>query len=283
MKTHDSISRRSFLALAASAPLAVAAQRGKSLPVGLELYSVRGELANDLMGTVRAVGKMGYEGVEFYSPYFQWTPAYARDVKKLLDDLGIRCFSTHNGAESFTRQNLPRAIELNQRIGSKFIVMASAGEVKGLDGWKRVADTLSVAAEKAKSAGLSVGYHNHQLEFRSVEGRRPMEVIAGGTPKEVMLQLDVGTCVEVGSDPVAWIEQNPGRIKSIHCKDWSRDPAVSYSVLLGEGAVPWKKVFQAAETAGGTEYYLIEQEGSAYTELDTARRCLENYRKLRAS
>jgi sugar phosphate isomerase/epimerase len=283
MKTHHSITRRSFLALTAAAPLAVAAQKARSLPVGLELFSVREELGKDLMGTVRAVAKMGYEGVEFYSPYFQWTPAYAQEVRKLLDDLGIRCFSTHNGAESFAPQNLPRAVELNHAIGSRFIVLASAGEVKSLDGWKTVAETLNRAAEKVKSEGLGVGYHNHQLEFRPVEGRRPIELLAADTSRDVMLQLDVGTCVEVGADPVAWIEKNPGRIKSVHCKDWSRDPAVGYKVLFGDGAAPWKKIFEAAERTGGVEYYLIEQEGSAYPELETARRCLENYRKLRAS
>lgn len=283
MKPDTAVTRRSFIAMAAAAPLAAAVQQSGHVPVGLELYSVRGELGKDLVGTVRAVAKMGYEGVEFYSPYFEWTPAYAKDVRKLLDDLGIRCFSTHNGDESFTPENLPRAMDLNQTIGSKFIVMASAGEVKGLDGWKAVADTLNRAAEKTRSQGLGVGYHNHQLEFRPVEGRRPIEIIAGNTSQDIMLQLDVGTCVEVGSDPVAWIEKNPGRIKSIHCKDWSPDPDKGYKMLFGEGDAPWKRIFQAAEKSGGVQFYLIEQEGSAYSELDTASRCLANFRKLRAS
>ncbi len=283
MKKHDSISRRSFLVTAAAVPLVAAARQGKRVPVGLELYSVRDELGKDLMGTVRTVAKMGYDGVEFYSPYFEWTPAYAKDVRKLLDDLGIRCFSTHNGEESFTPANLPRAIELNQIIGSKIIVMASAGEVSGLDGWKGVADTLNRAAGKVKPLGLSVGYHNHQTEFKPVEGRRPIEVIAAKTTRDVVLQLDVGTCVEVGSDPVAWITQNPGRIKSIHCKDWSPDPGKGYQVLFGDGAAPWKKIFQAAEKTGGVQYYLIEQEGSAYPPTETVERCLATFRKLRGA
>jgi sugar phosphate isomerase/epimerase len=105
-----------------------------------------------------------------------------------------------------------------------------------------------------------------------------MEVLASGTPKDVMLQLDVGTCIEAGSDPVAWIKANPGRIRSIHCKDWSPDPDKGYRVLIGEGVAPWKKIRQAAETVGGVEYYLIEQEGSRFPELETARRCLDNWK-----
>src|SRR4051812_3155029 len=152
--TPPQTSRRSFLALAAAAAVSSAAAKGKKIPVGLELYSVRDELKQDLMGTVKAVAKMGYEGVEFYAPYFDWTPDYAKQVKTLLDDLGIRCFSTHNSAKSFTAENLPRAIELNQIIGSKFIIMASAGNIKDLDGWKKVAETLSTASEKLKPQGL---------------------------------------------------------------------------------------------------------------------------------
>src|SRR6266478_3857270 len=142
------ISRRSFLALTAAMPIATSASKDKHIPVGLELYSVRDELKQDLMGTVRSVAKMGYEVVEFYAPYFDWTPAYAKDVRKLLDDLGIRCLSTHNDSQSFTPENLSRAIELNQIIGSKFIVMASAGVVQGLDGWKKVAERLNQADDK---------------------------------------------------------------------------------------------------------------------------------------
>jgi len=250
----------------------------KKVPVGLELYSVRDELQKDLMGTVTAVAKMGYQCVEFFSPYYEWTPAYAKQVRKLLDDLGIRCLSTHNGPKSFTADGLAHAIELNQAIGSRFIVLASAGKVDSLDGWKRVAETLNQGAEKMKPAGLRPGYHNHQLEFTPIDGQRPIEVLADNTGKDVMLQLDVGTCIEAGSDPVAWVDRNPGRIRSMHVKDWSQ--AEGYKVLVGEGVAPWKKLFQAAETTGGIQFYLVEQEGSRYPQLETAERCLANFRKL---
>jgi sugar phosphate isomerase/epimerase len=269
------ISRRSFLALAAALPGA------KRIPIGLELYSVRDQLKEDLLGTVRAVAKLGYEGVEFYSPYFDWTTAYAKDVRKLLDDLGIRCYSTHNSAKAFEPENVARVIELNQIIGSKYVVMASAGKVADLDGWKKVADRLNQAAEKMKPAGLRSGFHNHQTEFRPLSGVRPMEVLAKNTGKDIVLQLDVGTCIEAGSDPVAWINQNPGRIVSMHLKDWSPEPDKGYRVLFGEGVAPWKKIFDAAEKKGGIEYYLIEQEGSRFSPLETVERCLAAYRKLR--
>jgi sugar phosphate isomerase/epimerase len=274
----DSLSRRAFLASSAAIPLASQVAWGKELPVGLELFSVRNELQKDLMGTVRAVAKMGYTDVEFFAPYFAWKPDYAKQVRQMMDDAGIRCLSTHNGGESFTPDGLSHAIELNHIIGSRFIVLASAGNVTTLDGWKEVATRLNMGAEKMKPAGLRAGYHNHQLEFTPIEGKRPMEVLAANTSKDVMLQLDVGTCIEAGSDPVAWIEQNPGRIRSMHCKDWA--PGQGYKVLVGEGVAPWKKLFAAAEKSGGIEFYLIEQEGSRYPELETAQRCLASFRQL---
>jgi sugar phosphate isomerase/epimerase len=254
---------------------------GKQAPVGLEMYSVRGELMKDLFGTVRAVAKMGYQVVEFYAPYFDWTPAQARDVRKLMDDLGIRCNSTHNNQPSFTATGFPKAIELNQILGAKYIVMASAGRVTGLDGWKALADQLTQVVEKLRPLGMSSGYHNHQAEFMQLEGTRPIEIIAAYTPKEFMMQFDVGTCIEAKSDPVAWINANPGRIKSIHCKDWAPGPDKGYRVLFGEGDAPWTKIFEAAEATGGVEYYLIEQEGSRFPELETAERCLATWKKLK--
>jgi sugar phosphate isomerase/epimerase len=77
---------------------------------------------------------------------------------------------------------------------------------------------------------------------------------------------------------VAWVKSNPGRIKSMHLKDWSK--AQGYKVLFGEGEVPWKPLLEAAIQTGGAEYFLIEQEGSRYSEFETAKRCLENYKKL---
>jgi len=242
---------------------------------------VRDELAEDDRGTVRAVARMGYQVVEFFAPYFNWTTDHAREMRRLMDDLGVRCLSTHNDIRNLAAQALPKTIELNHILGTRYVVVASAGRVSGLEGWKKVAGQLSEASDKLKPAGLRTGYHNHQEEFTPVEGKRPMEVLAANTPAEVMLQLDVGTCVEVGSDPVAWIQANPGRIRSIHCKEWAPGADKGYRVLLGEGVAPWKAIFEAAESVGGVEYYLIEQEGSRFSPMETAQRCIDTWKKMR--
>jgi sugar phosphate isomerase/epimerase len=269
------ISRRSLLTAAAASPLLRSA--GKRIPIGLELYSVRSFLEKDLEGSIRKVAEIGYQTVEIYS-YFNWTPEKAKEIRKLLDDLKISCVSTHNSLDSFKPEGIQKAIDLNGILGSRFVILASAGDIKDLDGWKRIAELLTNASERLAPAKLRPGYHNHQLEFRELDGKRPMEVIAANTPKNVVLQLDVGHCIQTGADPVAWIDANPGRINSVHLKDWS--PEKKYEALFGEGIVPWKKVFEAAEKTGGVESYLIEWEGVATPPFEAVKKCLETYKKI---
>jgi sugar phosphate isomerase/epimerase len=275
----SALSRRTFLAISATLPWAFrSAASAATIPVGLELYSVRDSLKQDPDGTLRAVAKMGYQVVEFYAPYFEWTETEAKQTRKLLDDLGMRCYSTHNDTDYFNAKNIDRARDYNLILGSKYVVLAWSDPKTGVDGWKAIADTLNSAADTLAPSGLKTGYHNHQAEFTGAPGTRPIEILAKNTEPSVMLQLDVGTCVEAGADPVAWIRANPGRIRSIHCKEWSRDPGKGYKVLFGEGVADWKGIFQAAESVGGVEYYLIEQEGSRFPELETAQKCLQSFR-----
>ncbi len=278
-----SLTRRTFLgsAVAAAAGAQVVSAQSKSIPIGLELFSVRSALAADPTGTLKKVAAIGYQVVEFYSPYYAWTLDQAKDTKKLMDDLGIVCHSTHNNLPSFQPANLQKTIDLNQAIGGKYVVLASSSQTKDPDYWKKLGlETLTPAADTLRKAGLRAGYHNHQYEFvpTNNNGPRAVEILAANTPKDFMMQLDVGTCVEMGNDPVAWVNANPGRINSMHLKDWNKERG--YRVLFGEGAVQWKPLLAAAEKTGGVEYLLIEQEGSDYSEFETAQRCLDNYRKM---
>ena len=136
---------------------------------------------------------------------------------------------------------------------------------------------LTQASQRLEPLGMRVGFHNHKPEFVASEnGQRPMDILAADTSMDVVLQLDVGACLDAGADPVAWIKANPGRIKSMHCKDWTQAGGTEgYRVLLGEGAAPWAKICEAAESAGGIEFYLIEQEGSRFPPLETAARSQE--------
>src|SRR5438445_2823000 len=152
--TPHTLSRRSFLAFSAMLPWALSVRAAKSIPAGLELYSVREELKRDPEGTVRAVAEMGYQGVEFYAPYFEWSETQTKQMRKLLDDLGIRCFSTHNSSSYFSPEKIGRARDMNLILGSKYVVMASSDPKPCPDGWKAVAAALNAEADQLASYGL---------------------------------------------------------------------------------------------------------------------------------
>jgi sugar phosphate isomerase/epimerase len=142
--------RRNFCQLAPSIALGAgflkAAPKWAKLPVGLELYSVREEFMKDMAGTLKVVAKAGYQGVEMWGPYAEWTPDKAKEFKAIVRDLGMSVMSTHTNAKYFGDDLLPKVLDLNSILETRFMIMSSAGPVKGLDGWKAVAERLNNAA-----------------------------------------------------------------------------------------------------------------------------------------
>ena len=149
---------------------------------------------------------------------------------------------------------------------------------------RRFAATLTAAQDKLRPLGVISGFHNHQVEWRPVGGTRPMDIIAAGTPKDFVLQLDAGTCVEVGASQPGRLDQGEPRPHQEHSPQGLRHgEGRGLQVAFSEGDVRSKPLLEAAESTGGIEYYLIEQEhAGADGELAMAKRCLDNYRKLRA-
>lgn len=278
VRTTERLSRRTLIGGMLAAPLAWA--QGKNLPLGLQLFTLRSELEKDVSGTLQLVAKIGYRYVEFYVPYyFTWTPAFAREVRKSLDDLGLKCTSTHNTMEAFQPEGIGKAIELNQIVGSRYVISARRPQVPGIDGWKSIAETLNKGNEVLRASGLSAAYHNTVLEWKPVDGQRPIDVVFQNTDKSFGHQLDVGTCLATGNDAVAWINRNPGRIRSLHLKDWS--PEKEYGVLFSQGTAQWRQILAAAEDKGGAEFLVIEQENSVEPPMEAVTKDLELYRNLR--
>ena len=282
------LTRREILLGGIAAPAAFA--KGDRRPVGLELYTVREALAADLFGTLERVAAMGFATVEFFAPYYRWSDAYAKRVRARLDDLGLACLSTHSHQGAFEPDGRGRAVELNGILGSKNPILAIPDvSPTTVAGWESFTELLADAHAVFRRAGMRGGFHNHRDEWLPLADggglRHGMDVIARGTPHDFTLQLDVCTCTHKGGDPVAWIKEHPGRTRSIHLKDWApgeESDEKGYRVLLGEGVAPWKEIFAAAESVGGVELYLIEQEGSRFSEMETARRCLDAFRSMRA-
>ena len=244
------------------------------IPIALQLYSVRDLMGKDLPGTVEAVAAMGYQGVEF-AGYYEHT---AKDLRKILDHNGLKCCGTHLLLDALRGDALKGTVEFNQTLGNKFLVVS----------WLPPTVTTSIAAlidtaklftklaEKVKDSGMRVGYHAHEHDFKPVADRIPWEVFFTNAGPDVTMQLDTGNCMDGGGDPVAELKKFPHRSATIHLKEHGGPKGA----VIGEGDVPWKKVFELCETTGDTEWFILEQETYRDSPLETVRLCLQNVHKM---
>ncbi len=252
-----------------------AVEAKKEIPVGLQLWTVRTECAKDFPGTIAKVAKMGYKGVEF-AGFFNYS---AKDVRKMLDDNGLLCSGSHTAIDLLTNEKLAATMEYNRTIGNKFVIVPYL-ERKQLNtkaDWLAKAKTFNELADKTRSEGVRIGYHSHQGDFLPIDGEAPWDILFGNTSKEVFMQLDTGNAMQGKADPVAVLKKYPGRSLSIHLKEFS---ATTKKVLIGEGDVKWKDIFEVCETTGGTQWYIIEEESGEYPPLEAAEQSLKNLKKI---
>ena len=243
-----------------------------SIPIGLQLYSVREDCAKDLEGTLKAVAEMGYVGVEF-AGYHDHS---AEEIKKLVDGLGLEVCGTHTAAETLLTDQLEGTIEFNKTIGNRFLIIPWF-QTETREGWLQFAAQLDEVAAEVAPHGMLTGYHNHGHDFSLIDGETPWDILFGNTRQEVVMQLDTGNAFHGGADPVPFIERYPGRAITVHLKEYSE---TNKKAVIGEGDVPWDTVFSLCETVGKTEWYIVEQESYAYPPLECVAKCLQNLRAM---
>lgn len=260
--------------LVAAARLAPAAGSKKKIPIALQVYSVRELAAKDLAGVLKAVGQMGYEGVEFAGYYGH----EAKAIRKMLDDSGLKCCGTHIGLETLLGDQFARTVEFNKILGNRFLIVSWMPESRfaTVEVAKKTAALFNELAEKAKPHGMRVGYHAHGGDFKKVGDQTAWELFFSNTVPEVVMQMDLGNCLGAGGDPYAILRKFPGRSATIHLKEHGGKRGAP----VGEGEVRWKEVFEICETIGGTEWYIVEQEAYAVPPLESVRICLQNLRKM---
>lgn len=242
----------------------------KRIPIGLQLYSVREDAQKDLAGTLKAVAKMGYEGVDFAGYYGH----EAKDIRKMLDGLGLKVCGAHLGLNTLMGDELKRTVEFQRILGNKYLIVPGLPEERrnSRAAWLGTAKLFNEIAEKLKPEGMLTGYHNHSIEFQPMEGETPWDTFFGNTSKEVIMQLDTGNALHGNADPVPFLERYPGRAVTVHLKSFSK---TNSKALIGEDEVRWNDVFRICETIGGTEWYIVEQESYAYPPLECVDRCLK--------
>jgi sugar phosphate isomerase/epimerase len=246
-----------------------------SIPIGLQLYSIREACAEDLPGTLAAVAEMGYEGVEFAG----YQGRSAEELRQMADDVGLAVCGTHIGLDTLLGEEFEQTVEFNQVLGNKFLIVPglSADRTSSRGAWLETAAVFNEIAEKLRPLGMYTGYHNHKTEFAPMEGEAPWDAFLMNTIPEVVMQIDLGNCLRGDADPVQSLERYPGRALTVHLKEYSK---TNERALIGEGDVPWAEVFQLCETTGKTEWYIVEQESYAYPPLECVDRCLQALRKM---
>jgi sugar phosphate isomerase/epimerase len=274
---HHLLSRRDFIAstVVSTAAIARPLQAKRKVPVALELYSIRQDCQADLPGSLAAVAKMGYDGVEFAGYYGRG----AKELRKLMDDLKLKTFSTHIGIKTLLGDELDKTIEFNKILGNPRLTVASLPMPKTIQGWYDYAKQFNEIAAKLKKYKMRVGFHNHAGELDLLEGKRPWDVFLDNTSKDVTGQMHMQHFPAKGLDAVAYMKKYRGRSRTLHLNDHAPDKR---RVLLGEGVIEWKKIFDAAEKYGGVECYIVEQESypEPLTRLQCVDKCLQNFRKL---
>lgn len=244
------------------------------IPIALELYSVRDDCAKDLPGSLAKVAKMGYVGVEFAG----WHSTSAKDIRKMIDDNGLKMAGSHTPFGDVQDDKIEATVEFNKILGNKFLIIPGIPKeyTKDADAWKKLADFFNGVADKLKPHGMLTGYHNHTIEFKPLDGKIPWDIFFSNTKKEVVMQVDTGNCMHGEGDPMEYLERYPGRAITVHLKEFSK---TNKQALLGEGDVPWQRVFDYCEKRGNTEWYIVEYEIPGIPPMEAVDGCLKKLKE----
>ncbi len=267
----ENISRREFLrnsavGMAVAGGVTGAASKLSAnplgMPIGFQSWSVQELLQKDFDGTLRQMAESGFESMELCSP-----PSYRQygfgglvnlkgsELRERINGVGLKCESCHYQWGEL-RTSLDERIAYAKDLGLKQMILStfSLPAQATLDDWKRNANELNRMGEKARAAGIQLGFHNHDFEFKETGGRLVYdELLKVFDPQLVKLQFQVAV-ISLGYEADQYFTKYPGRFVSLHLVDWA--PAEKKQVAVGQGAIDMKKLFTAAKTGGIQNYFL---------------------------
>jgi sugar phosphate isomerase/epimerase len=250
------------------------------IPIGLQLFSVRGECEKDLPTALKSVAKIGYVGAEpwgYGGDKLEWMGWAAQDIRKMFDDNGLRCCGMHLRTEALMGDHLARTIEMNRVLGNNFLIIAAdKGRMSAVDTIMELAQILNSAAETLKPLGMSTGYHAHGFDFVRFGDQTAWEILFSNTRTEVVMQMDIGNCVSGGGDPIAMLKKFPGRARSVHLKDYGGPP----DSVIGEGKADWDVIFQLCETLHHPLWYVVEEGAQDGLGFEISQRSLQALKRM---
>ena len=243
--------------------------------IGLQLYVMRGEFAKNVPETIKTIGQLGYQGVEFWG--YQGTPNVfqeytAKQLRKLLDDNGLQCCGMHVELKGLEADQLSRTLENNQILGNRFVILASArikmGSQKTIE---ELAALLNGVSEKCRARDMRVGYHAHPFDFTKIDGRFAWDILFSQTRPEIIMQMDVANCLAGRGDPIAMLEKFPGRALSMHMREYKEKTFDSQYYM---------DVLRLCRTLHKTQWYIVEQGGTDGMGFDVPRQALASLRQF---
>lgn len=227
---------------------------------GLQLWSVRDDMAKDPKGTLKQLASYGYKQIESFEGkdgiYWGMT---AKQFKKYMDSLGMKLVSSHCDISKDFEQKANDAAA----IGVKYLICPWKGPQKSLDDFKKFADEFNACGEICRKAGIRFAYHNHDYSFIELEGKLPQDLMMENTDAATVdYEMDMYWVVTAGHDPIEWMKKYPNRFRACHIKDRTRNVAADQkdaSCVLGKGSIDYAKVLKAAQKQG-MRYFIVEQE-----------------------
>jgi sugar phosphate isomerase/epimerase len=264
--------RRHFIGMAAAAIAVRPAAAQGHVPLGLQLYTVRDDLAKDFAGTLKKIKAIGIRKVQTGG-----LAANGRDamqLRRIFGDLGLTWESSHISGDEL-RNSAQQTIDRAKAAGLKNLVCSFppypvdekavlAGPT--LDDWKRDAETCNRIGALCQNAGLTLSYHNHNVEFKKLDGAYAYDTLLKElNPALVQMEMDIGWVVAGGADPVDYLTRFPTRYHSLHIKDLKPQGVPNTvgkmtSAIIGKGMVDWARVLPAARKASVNSAYLELEE-----------------------
>ncbi len=256
------LSRRSFLAASGIGLAAALHSEPLGISLGCQTFPFRQTIGTDLHGTLKQLAGMGYKRIEMCSPpgYVKYgfgalmsmKPAELRDAVR---SAGLDCESCHYQFSEL-KENLDERIAYARQLGLRQMVLSTFGSMNNatLSDWSKAAQELNRIGEQTLKAGLPLGFHNHNFEFKQIDGVLVYDhLMHEFDPKYVRSQFQVDV-ISMGYDAATYLNKYPGHFLSMHLQDWS--PEMKKDVALGKGIVDWPKVFAAAKKAGVKNYFV---------------------------
>lgn len=224
---------------------------------GLQLWTVKEDMAKDAKATLRAISQDGYHQIEsFEGKEGMFWGMKNTEFKKRMDDLNMHIISSHcNISQDFEKKAAEAAA-----IGMQYLICPYKGPQKSIDDFKKFADEFNKAGEICKKNGIRFAYHNHDYSFKSIDGQIPQDVMLANTDKGLVdFEMDIYWVVAAGADPETYFKKYPGRFRLCHVKDLAKTAKGHESVQLGKGTIDYKRILKTG-ASHGLRYYIVEQE-----------------------